>query len=72
LIYNGSAQFTINNANTYSGGTIISNASANLRIGNLNGLGTGPVTMAKAGGKMENHPRGQLNVGHQWRYRCQR
>ena len=53
LIYNGSAQLTINNANTYTGGTIISNATANLRLQNLNGLGTGPVTLAKAGGQLE-------------------
>ena len=45
LIYSGSAQFTINNANTYTGGTIISNASANLRLGNAGGLGTGPVNL---------------------------
>ena len=31
LIYIGSTTFTISNANTYSGGTIISNASANLQ-----------------------------------------
>ena len=61
LIYNGSAQFTINNANTYSGGTIISNASANLRLGNYSGLGTGPVTMA--GGKMEIIPAGGTSSG---------
>jgi autotransporter-associated beta strand protein len=53
LIYDGSGQLTINNANTYTGGTVISNANANLRLQNLNGLGTGPVTLAKAGGKME-------------------
>lgn len=63
LIYNGSAQFTINNANTYSGGTIISNASANLRVGNLNGLGTGPITVAMAGGKMEIIPAGGASSG---------
>lgn len=53
LVYNGSAQLTINNANSYTGGTIISNAAAILRLGNLGGLGTGPVTLAKAGGLME-------------------
>ncbi|HTB86112.1 MAG TPA: hypothetical protein VK742_20870 [Candidatus Sulfotelmatobacter sp.] len=53
LTYNGSGLFTINNANTFSGGTIISNAAANLKLGNGNGLGTGPVTLAEAGGKME-------------------
>ena len=47
LTYKGSAQFTINNANTYSGGTLISNATANIRLGNLKGLGTGPITLAQ-------------------------
>ena len=56
FIYNGSVRLNINNANTYSGGTIISNAGANLYLGNLNGLGTGPVTLA--GGKMEIIPAG--------------
>jgi autotransporter-associated beta strand protein len=53
MIYEGIAQFTVNNANTYTGGTIISNATANLRLENLAGLGTGPITMALAGGQME-------------------
>jgi autotransporter-associated beta strand protein len=53
LSYTGGAQFTINNANTYSGGTLISNATANLRLQNINGLGTGPVTLALAGGQID-------------------
>ena len=53
LIYNGSGQFNINNANTFTGGTIISNAAANLHLGNANGLGTGPVTLTGGGGTME-------------------
>jgi fibronectin-binding autotransporter adhesin len=53
LIYNGNGQFNINNPNTYTGGTIISNSAANLHLGNAAGLGTGPVTLAKAGGTME-------------------
>ena len=53
LIYNGSGQFNVNNANTFTGGTIISNAAANLHLGNANGLGTGPVTLTGGGGTME-------------------
>jgi autotransporter-associated beta strand protein len=53
LIYTGSGLLTISNANTYTGGTLISNATANLRLGNVGGLGTGPVTLAEAGGQME-------------------
>jgi autotransporter-associated beta strand protein len=56
LIYNGSVRLNINNANTYSGGTIISNAGAYLYLGNLSGLGTGPLTLA--GGTMEIVPAG--------------
>jgi autotransporter-associated beta strand protein len=43
----------IDNANTYSGGTVISNAPGSLQLGSLNGLGTGPVTNVLAGGLME-------------------
>lgn len=53
LIYKSSNQLTIGNVNTYSGGTLISNTSAYLLLQNYNGLGTGPVTLAKAGGQME-------------------
>jgi fibronectin-binding autotransporter adhesin len=53
LIYTGTKPFTLNNANTYSGGTIISNALAYLNLENYAGLGTGPVTLAEAGGQME-------------------
>jgi hypothetical protein len=63
LLYEGAGQLTISNANTYSGGTIISNASAHLLLGNLNGLGTGPVTLALAGGNMEIAPSGGGNAG---------
>lgn len=61
LIYNGSVRLNINNANTYSGGTIISNAGAYLYLGNLSGLGTGPLTLA--GGTMEIVPAGS---GSSW------
>jgi len=53
LIYSGTGQLTIGNVNTYSGGTIISNASAVLILANQAGLGSGPVTLAKAGGQMK-------------------
>lgn len=52
LLYTGPNQLTINNPNTYSGGTLISNATANLRLGNIGGLGTGPITFAAAGSKL--------------------
>jgi autotransporter-associated beta strand protein len=58
LSYIGSGGLTVGNANTYTGGTIISNASAALLLQNLSGLGTGPVTLAKAGGMMEVVPAG--------------
>jgi autotransporter-associated beta strand protein len=63
LIYTGPGQLTLNNVNTYSGGTIISNATAKLVLQNLGGLGTGPITLAKAGGKMEVVPVGTATSG---------
>ena len=63
LIYEGTGQLTIGNMNTYSGGTIISNASAHLLLQNYGGLGTGPVTLAMAGGVMEIVPAGSATVG---------
>jgi len=63
LVYEGSGRLTLNVANTYSGGTIISNASAYLRLQNYSGLGTGPVTLAEAGGQMEIIPTGSGTVG---------
>jgi len=63
LIYEGAGQLNIGNANIYSGGTIISNALAHLVLQNYNGLGTGPVTLAKAGGIMEIPPGGSATLG---------
>lgn len=63
LMVKGSGELTINNANTYSGGTIISNATALLLLKNLSGLGNGPVTFAKAGGTMEIVPTGGGSSG---------
>ncbi|MGD0260071.1 MAG: autotransporter-associated beta strand repeat-containing protein [Verrucomicrobiota bacterium] len=63
LLYIGGGLLTINNANSYSGGTIISNAGAWLVLNNYNGLGTGPVTLALAGGTMEIVPPGSAGLG---------
>jgi len=63
LLYSGSGQFNVNNANTFTGGTIISNAAAKLHLGNANGLGTGPVTLAMAGGTMEWTVGGSASAG---------
>jgi autotransporter-associated beta strand protein len=63
LIYKGAGLLTMNNANSYTGGTIISNASAYLIVGNYNALGSGPVTLAKAGGTMEIVPTGGATTG---------
>lgn len=62
LIFTGSF-LDIANANSYSGGTIISNETAYLYLRNYNGLGTGPITLAKAGGKLEVVPAGSASLG---------
>jgi autotransporter-associated beta strand protein len=61
LDYIGSGHLRINNANTYSGGTLISNVTAYLVLNNYNGLGSGPVRLA--GGQMEIIPSGSASVG---------
>ncbi len=61
LLYEGSGKFAINNGNTYTGGTLISNALAYLTLGNLNGLGSGPVTNAVSGAQMEIVPAGSAS-----------
>jgi hypothetical protein len=63
LLYTGAAEFTIDNVNTYTGGTLISNAVAHLLLQNLAGLGTGPVTLGQAGGKLEMVPVGTASSG---------
>ncbi|TAL00211.1 MAG: hypothetical protein EPO07_10035 [Verrucomicrobia bacterium] len=63
LIYKGTGQFTVANANTYSGGTTISNSSALLILKNYAGLGTGPVTLAKAGGLLQVTDYGNASLG---------
>jgi autotransporter-associated beta strand protein len=63
LLYDGSGQLTLNVANTYTGGTVISNANAHVYLQNYGGLGTGPVTLALAGGQIETVNAGSSTVG---------
>jgi autotransporter-associated beta strand protein len=63
LRYIGTGQLHLNNANTYSGGTLISNASAFVVLANYAGLGQGPVTNALAGAQMELTQSGGANTG---------
>jgi autotransporter-associated beta strand protein len=63
LSYIGEGLLTLNNANAHTGGTVISNASAFLVLNNYNGLGSGPVTLAKAGGNLEIVPVGSASSG---------
>jgi autotransporter-associated beta strand protein len=63
LIVKGSGQLTLNNVNTFSGGTLISNATAYVLLQNYGGLGTGPVNLALAGGQMEIVPSGSASLG---------
>lgn len=63
FLYEGSGQLTLNAANTYSGGTIISNAGAHVYLQNYAGLGTGPVTLGLAGGMIEAVNAGSAGVG---------
>jgi hypothetical protein len=65
LLYTGPAKFTIDNVNTYTGGTLISNTAAYLLLQNLGGLGSGPLTLGEAGGEMEMVPAGNANSGIQ-------
>ncbi|MGA3163114.1 MAG: immunoglobulin domain-containing protein, partial [Verrucomicrobiota bacterium] len=53
LLYTGTGGLEIDNANTYTGGTVISNNTGTFKVGNLKALGTGPVTNALAGDFME-------------------
>jgi fibronectin-binding autotransporter adhesin len=67
LLYTGTGQLTLNAANTYSGGTLISNtitpAASYMLLQNYNGLGTGPVVLDNAGGTIETSVSGSATVG---------
>lgn len=63
LNYTGGNSLAIANVNTYTGGTLISNSTAYLVLQNNGGLGSGPVTLAKAGGTMEVTVGGSASTG---------
>ncbi len=63
LIDTCSSFVTLNTANTYTGGTIISNATAYVTLKQYQGIGTGPLTLAQAGGVLEVTPTGSATVG---------
>lgn len=63
MLIKGSGQVSLNNANSFTGGTTISNATAYVLLQNYNGIGTGPLTLAMAGGQMEIVPSGSANTG---------
>jgi autotransporter-associated beta strand protein len=65
LIYQACPFLSINNANTHTGGTIISNTSTPLYLylQNYAGLGNGTVTLDNAGGTMEVAPTGNASTG---------
>ncbi|MGH7979078.1 MAG: beta strand repeat-containing protein, partial [Limisphaerales bacterium] len=63
LDYIGSGRLTFNSANTYTGGTLISNTAAYVLLETYQGMGTGPITFGMAGGQMEVVPAGSGNVG---------
>jgi hypothetical protein len=61
--YIGSGRLTLNCVNTYTGGTVISNAAAYVLLQNYGALSTGPVTLGLAGGQMEIAPVGSGTSG---------
>ncbi|HEU6447427.1 MAG TPA: autotransporter-associated beta strand repeat-containing protein [Verrucomicrobiae bacterium] len=63
LIFAGTGQLDIKNANSYSGGTIVSNSNDEIYLENYNGLGTGPITFAKAGSLIEITTSGGASTG---------
>ncbi|MGH8024200.1 MAG: beta strand repeat-containing protein, partial [Limisphaerales bacterium] len=63
LNYIGSGRLTLDANNTYSGGTLISNATAYVLLDTYSGLGVGPVTFGLAGGQMEIAPAGTASSG---------
>lgn len=61
LLVSGFGTLSVSNANTYSGGTTISNGTIVIRNGNFNSLGTGPINLA--GGNLELPTAGGSNTG---------
>jgi hypothetical protein len=63
-IISGSGRYTLNALNTYTGGTIISNAAANIFLQNYSFFGNGPLTLA-GGGDIEIDQAGGTTTGFQ-------
>lgn len=67
LVYTGTGQLTLNLANSFSGGVLVSNtinpSAPYLYLQNYAGLGTGPVTLDSAGAVMEIVPTGAATTG---------
>ncbi|HEY1787645.1 MAG TPA: immunoglobulin domain-containing protein [Verrucomicrobiae bacterium] len=61
--YIGPGRLTFDNVNTYTGGTLISNATAYVLLETYGGLSTGPITLGLAGGQMEVVPAGTTSSG---------
>jgi autotransporter-associated beta strand protein len=60
LVKNGGGKLTINNANTYAGGTTVS--SGTLVLGNANAIGTGLLTLN--GGNLDSSVANLVNAGN--------
>ncbi len=65
FLYTGSGRLSLNANNTYTGGTLISNANAYVFLENYASLGSGPVTFGMSGGQMEIQPPGSASTGIQ-------
>ncbi len=63
--YIGSGRLAFNGINTFTGGTLVSNVAAYVFLQNYAGLGSGPVTLGKAGGQMELVTAGSATSGIQ-------
>lgn len=59
------SHITFNAANAYTGGTLISNANAYIVLANNGGLGSGSITVGKAGGAIEVVNAGSATSGFQ-------
>lgn len=58
-----SARVTLGSTNSYTGGTLVSNATAYIILQTYSGLGSGPVTFGQDGGQMEVVPSGGATTG---------
>jgi hypothetical protein len=63
-IISGAGRYSLSTLNTYTGGTIISNAAANIFLQNYSFFGTGPLTLA-GGGQIEIDQAGGVTTGFQ-------